>query len=83
LTQSRIMHCDKGESRYAEKGLTSAFRRWRVTQNEKVSLKPKRSGRLSGDVLVTVSGASGMGDEPLWRTRRALVYKDTGPGRPN
>ena len=24
-----------------------------------------------------------MGDEPLWRTRRALVYKDAGPGRPN
>ena len=28
-------------------------------------------------------GASGMGEEPLWRTWRTLVYKDTGSRRPN
>src|SRR5437660_4722333 len=30
-----------------------------------------------------VSGASGIGDETLWRTGRVSVYKGADPGRPN
>jgi hypothetical protein len=37
-----------------------------------------------GVTPLTVSGASGMGDEThFWRTRRASVYKGADPGRPN
>jgi hypothetical protein len=42
------------------------------------------SGQFDLDATpLTVSGASGIGDEARWRTRRASVYKIADPGRPN